>query len=84
MYSNMEKKMTRSEFKRKMQQINNHFNRIEDIFNSLSNGIQQEVQEYHNEECSIGHCTRWGLQASADLYKDARRFLKKAEENGSI
>ena len=76
-------KMTRTEFKRKMRQINNHFDRIEDIFNSLPNGIQQEIQEYHNEECSIGHCTRWGLQASTELFKDARKFLKQAEENGS-
>jgi hypothetical protein len=76
--------MTTSEFKRKMRQINNHFERVEDIMNSLSSGIQQEVQEYHNEECSIGHCTRWGLQGSKDLYDNAKKFLKNAEENGSV
>jgi hypothetical protein len=75
--------MTPSEFKRKMRQINQHFERIEDIFNSLPNGIQQEVQEYHRDECSIGHCTRWGLQASTELFKDAKAFIAKAEENGS-
>ena len=76
--------MTPSEFKRKMRQINQHFERIEDIFNSLPNGIQQEVQEYHRDECSIGHCTRWGLQASTELFKDAKAFLAKAKENGAI
>jgi hypothetical protein len=67
-----------------MRQINLHFERIEDIFNSLPNGIQQEVQEYHNEDYSIGHCTRWGLQGSKELYDNAKAFLKKAKENGAI
>jgi hypothetical protein len=76
--------MTPSEFKYKMRQINLHFERAEEIFNSLPAGIQQEVQEYHRDECSIGHCTRWGLQATTELYDNAKKFLKQAEENGSI
>jgi len=76
--------MTPSQFKYKMRQINNHFKRIDDIFNSLPAGLQQEVQEYHRDECSIGHCTRWGLQASTELFQNAKAFLKQAEENGSI
>jgi len=76
--------MTPSEFKYKMRQINLHFERAEEILNSLPAGIQQEIQDYHSEECSIGHCTRWGLQASTELYKDAKGFLKKAKENGNI
>ena len=76
--------MTPSQFKRKMQQINNHFERAEEILNSLPQGIQQEIQDYHNEEATIAHCTRWGLQATEELHRDAKNFLRKAEENGSI
>jgi len=76
--------MTPTQFKYKMRQINLHFERIEDILNSLPAGIQDEVHDYHNEDATLQHCTRWGLQASTELYKDAKAFLRKAKENGSI
>lgn len=76
--------MTPSQFKRKMQQINLHFERAEEILNSLPQGIQQEIQEYHNEEGTIGHCTRWGLQATTELYDNAKAFIKKVRENYDI
>lgn len=76
--------MTPSEFKYKMRQINLHFERAEEIFNSLPAGIQAEIQDYHRDECTIGHCVRWGLQATIELFQNAKAFLKKAKENGAI
>jgi hypothetical protein len=76
--------MTPSEFKRKMRQINQHFDRIEDILNSLPEGVQQEILEYHNSESTLQHCTRWGLQASTELFKDAKAFIAKVRENYDI
>ena len=75
--------MTPSQFKYKMRQINLHFERAEDILRSLPEGIQQEIQEYHNEN-TIGHCTRWGLQASTELFQNAKAFLKKVRKNYDI
>lgn len=37
--------------------------------NSLANGaeVQDALDDYHNQEGSIGHCLRWGCQAAEDL-----------------
>ena len=76
--------MTPSEFKYKMRQINLHFERAEEIFNSLPTGLQAEIQNFYRDECTIRHCTKWGLQASTDLFENAKAFLKKAKENYDI
>ena len=74
--------MTAVEFKKKMVRINKHFDKIEDIINTLPNGIQDEINEYHTDYGLI-LCTRWGLQASEELRDDTKRFIRKATNNGS-
>jgi len=72
--------MTASEFKKKIKQINQHFNKIEDLLNSLPEGFR----EYHNEEATLQHCTRWGLQASEEILEDTKKVYKEAEENYNL
>jgi len=76
--------MTASEFKKKIKQINQHFNKIEDLLNSLPEGLQEGIREYHNEEATLQHCTRWGLQASEEILEDTKKVYKEAEENYNL
>ncbi len=77
-------KINSTQLKYKMRQINRHFEKIEEILNSLPQGLQEEIQEFHNSDATLQYCTRWGLQASEELYKDAKKVLKKAKENYDI
>ena len=76
--------MTPSELKRKMERIRKHFDKIEDILNTIPNGLRDEIHDYHVENCGLLHCTRWGLQASEELRDEAKMLIKIAKANGSI
>jgi len=76
--------MTQSEFKKKITRINQHFNKIEDLLNSLPEGLQEEVREFHNEEATLQHCTRWGLQGSEEILEDSKSVYKRADENYNL
>lgn len=77
-------KLNSTQLKYKMRQINRHFEKIEEILNSLPNGVQEEILEFHGSDSTLQYCTRWGLQASEELYDDAKKVLKKAKENYDI
>lgn len=57
------------EEKKIIQEINKLFNQAEDLFLSLSNETQDKILEYHNENYSLNHCIRWGIQASDELVR---------------
>lgn len=69
--------MKAGELKRKLKMINNHFNKIDKILSDLPNDIQMEIQEYHNENYGLLHCTRWGVQGSEELVKDVKKIIKR-------
>jgi hypothetical protein len=76
--------MTTTEFKRKLKQINKCFNKIDKILDSLPEGLNNEIIEYHYSETTLQHCTRWGLQGSEELIKDSKKIYNKAKKNYRI
>lgn len=77
-------KTNSTQLKYKMRQINRHFEKIEEILNSLPNGVQEEILEFHGSDATLQYCTRWGLQAAEELYNNAKVIIKRAEENYGI
>jgi hypothetical protein len=75
--------MTPTQLKKKMERMRKLFDKAEDLLNTIPNGLQEELADYHNEEYSLQHCIRWGLQASEELRDNAKKIIKKANENGS-
>jgi hypothetical protein len=55
------------EEKKAIKEINKLFNQAEDLFLTLSNETQEKILDYHNENYSLNHCIRWGIQASDEL-----------------
>ena len=75
--------MTPSQLKKKMERMRKLFNKAEDLLNTIPNGLQGELAEYHNEDYSLQHCIRWGLQGSEELRDNAKKVIRIANENGS-
>jgi len=76
--------MTHGEFKKRIKTINNLFQQLEKNLNSLPQGLQEEIQDYHNSDGTIQHCVRWGLQASEEILNDSKKVFTKAKENYDI
>jgi hypothetical protein len=76
--------MTHGEFKKRVKTINNLFQQLEKNLNALPQGLQEEIQEYHNSDGTIQHCVRWGLQASEEILNDSKKVFTKANENYNI
>ena len=76
--------MTPSQLKRKMEQIRKHFDKCEDILNTIPNGLQEELHQYHGENYGLLHAIRWGLQASEELRDDAKKVIRRAKNTGAI
>jgi len=76
--------MTHGEFKKRVKTINNLFQQLEKNLNALPQGLQEEIQEYHNSDGTIQHCVRWGLQASEEILNDSKKVFTKAKENYDI
>jgi len=76
--------MTHGEFKKRVKTINNLFQQLEKNLNSLPQGLQEEIQDYHNSDGTIQHCVRWGLQASEEILNDSKKVFTKAKENYDI
>jgi hypothetical protein len=75
--------MTPAQLKKKMERMRKYFNKAEDLLNTIPNGLQEELADYHNECYSLQHCIRWGLQASEELRDNAKKVIRIANENGS-
>lgn len=62
------KEMSNKEFtKHQLRKINKLFEKIDQEFYKIDAKNRQELNDYHNRYASIGHCIRWGLQASEEL-----------------
>jgi hypothetical protein len=57
------------EEKQTIKEINKLFNQIEDIFNKLSIGTRDKILQFHDENYSLNHCIRWGIQSSEELIR---------------
>ena len=56
--------------KEKLQEMYEHFEKIEAIYLSFSPETQETITEYHNETGSIPHCYRWGLNGTEELLNE--------------
>jgi len=61
---NIEKNKECSE---KIKQLRKLFEEADTIFNSFSDVENHAMLLFHNENHSINHCIRWGLQAAIEL-----------------
>ena len=48
-------------------QIKALLDEAETLLVSLSNETQENINDFHNENYSLNHCIRWGIQASDEL-----------------
>jgi hypothetical protein len=76
--------MTAKQFKRKLEKIQRLYNEIENTFNELPEGLREEIGEYHNEDGSMQHSIRWGLQGVGEIIDDHMSVYKRAKENYDI
>ena len=76
--------MNTNTFKAKMRRVKELYEEIENIINDIPDGLKEEINNFHNEDYSLLHCNRWGLQAAEELERDAKRLMKEAKENGAI
>lgn len=73
--------MTKPELNLKLKLIKKHFDKIEEIFNTLPNGMQDIILNQHNADCSLNHCIRWGQQAADELCQISNIILKHYKKN---
>lgn len=50
-----------------LRKIAKKFDSIEELYNQLNYDEQDKILSYHNEEGSLPHCIRWGIQACEEL-----------------
>lgn len=48
-------------------QIDALFQQIDKFWSTLPGDEQNRLNDFHNEDSSLGHCIRWGIQACAEL-----------------
>lgn len=53
-----------------LEKIKFHFEEIEHYYNHFSLETQEKILLFHNEEGSLPHCIRWGLQAAEELIEN--------------
>lgn len=73
--------MKKSELNPKLAQIKKYFDKIEGIFNTIPNGMQDIILQQHYEDCSLNHCIRWGNTAIDELIEMSPKLLKEYNEN---
>jgi hypothetical protein len=76
--------MTPSEFKKRIEVINNLFNQLETNLNALPQGLQEVIQDYHNSDATLQYTIRWGQQASEEILNNYKKVYNKAKENYDI
>ena len=55
-----------------LENIESGLQRINVLFTELQNSTQNEILECHNENFTLNHCIRWGLQAVKEILDDDR------------
>ncbi len=63
--------------KQTLRKINKLFEKADELLSSLSNEEQERILQIHNENHSLNHCIRWGLQASEELVEIENRKRSK-------
>ena len=76
--------MSPKEYRRKLESIALRFKQIEALYNSIPQGLQEEIIEFHNEDGSLPHSIRWGQQATDELIEAYEETHAKASENYDI
>ena len=59
--------MLTKEEKAKLEEIKSLFDQLDSLYQDFNPTTQDFIREYHNEEGSLPHCLRWGLQATEEL-----------------
>jgi nitrogenase molybdenum-iron protein alpha/beta subunit len=76
--------MTPKEYRRKLESIALRYKEIEAIFNTIPEGLRNEILEFHNADGSLLHSIRWGQQACDELIEAYEETHAKASENYDI
>ena len=76
--------MSPKEYRRKLESIALRFKQIEALYNSIPQGLQEEIREFHNEDGSLPHSIRWGQQATDELIEAYEETHANASENYDI
>jgi hypothetical protein len=77
-----EMKRTKNDFMNAFAAINNIenlFNDIEELYNQIPVEIQFEMNAYHNELHTLAHCIRWGSNAAEEIRKDWHTVVSNLE-----
>lgn len=51
-------------------EIEELFNKADDLFQSIPPEIQQAILDYHAKNGTMQHCIRWGLTAAGEIRED--------------
>lgn len=83
MYNNTNT-MSPKEYRRKLESIALRFKQIEELYNSIPEGLQEEISQFHNSDATLQYCLRWGLQGTDELIEAYEETHAKAKENYDI
>lgn len=76
--------MSPKEYRRKLESIALRFKQIEALYNSIPQGLQEEISEFHCGDSNLQYCLRWGLQDTDELIEAYEETHAKASENYEI
>lgn len=54
----------------KLKEIQSLLSQAEQLFRELPGDVQNQLNDFHNEEASLGHCLRWGTTATEELLEE--------------
>lgn len=60
-----------------VKEIESLLKKVDEIYNGLSDELQDDIRKMHNEGYSLDHCIRWGLQASEEIVDEASKTTEK-------
>ena len=55
---------------RAVSDIEDLFNKADDLFQTIPPEIQGAMRNYHTENGGLAYCIRWGLTAAGDIRED--------------
>ena len=70
-----------NEMLNKLKKIQLLFNEIYDLVSEFPNDYNDVIFDFHNDNFSLQHCTRWGLTATDEIIADFDSIVKKVQEN---
>ena len=69
---------TKREVKNTVRKINTLLKKAGLLYSELDGATQNALNDVHNNESSLGHCLRWGEQASEELMRNKSKLIDKA------